>query len=378
LAAALGLLAFAPGASANAGITINSFTYDPSDSTGQTLILTATYTGSSTLDQFYLFLGASGNYTISQVVVTSGSSTSTMACTPEMASLPTVHCTFPPPSIVNGDSFTITFKVSPGYPPNQPNDYSADDGTGFTTGMITGPTPPVAPCPTITVGPPSLPTGSPGQPYSEMIGASGGANPYTFTLGGGSLPPGITLAPNGTLSGTPTTPGTYNFVVNVLDANNCPGTRSFMIDVFQPVTPAPCKCSVLKLKLDPTLLNMKGLAPDKHDFGVGFVWRMTCTTGGGGCTATILFRPPVVFAGAVPLPKHNFHLNVKRMTFTCSGPCATSTTGRFQIKMLSRGQLNTLFGRTLAYQVVTKCGGVTKVITVKVFIDDHGVLRRPH
>jgi hypothetical protein len=313
-------------------------------------------------------------------VLTVGGNSYTTYCGPQNgASSPTIQCTFPSGLIDPGAMFTLTFTTTPVYPPSQLNFYFASDGSGTTTsGTFMGPTPPVAPCPAITLSPPSLPSGSPGQPYMETITASGGAGPYTFTLGGGSLPPGMTLAPNGTLSGTPTTPGTYNLVVNVLDANNCPGTRSFMIDVFQPVTPAPSKCSVLRLKLDPTLLNKKGLAPDKHDFGVGFEWRMTCTTGGGHCKATISFRPPVVFAGSVPLPKQNFHLNVKRMTFTCSSPCMTSTTGRFEIKMLSRSRLNTLFGRTLAYHVVTKCGGVKKVVTVKVFIDDHGVLRRPH
>lgn len=342
------------------------------------MVLKATNSGSAPLTSFGFQLV--NGYTISNVVLTVGGMTSTTDCVPNNGGTrPTVDCTFPSGLIAPGTSFTITLTTTPAYPANQSNFYLANDGTGGGSGTFMGPTPPVAPCPSITLSPPSLPTGSPGQSYMETITASGGAGPYTFKLGGGSLPPGITLGPNGALSGTPTTPGTYNFVVNVIDANGCPGTGNFMITVFQPVTPkpTPCKCAKLTVKFDPTLLNKKGLRPDKHDFGVGIVWRMPCTSGNGGCTAAMLFSPPEVFAGTVPLPKNNFHLALTRLIGFCGGPCGKSTTGHFQIKMRSRGQLNTLFGRTLAYRVATHCGGVTKVVIVRVFINDHGVLRRP-
>lgn len=369
-------LAFASSAYALASVTINSFSYDPNDSSGQTLVLKATNTGNFSLDVFELQLAA-GGYTISNVVLSVNGSTSTIYCSPQNGAHPAIDCTFPPGLIIPSAAFTITFKVTPAYPANQSNFYSVDDGSGLGSGTVSGPTPPAAPCPSITIAPPVLPSAAPNQPYMESITASGGTAPYGFAVAGGQLPPGIFLAANGVLSGTPTTPGTYTFAVIAGDANGCLGIRNFTIDVFQPVKPPPCACSRIKLKLDPTLLNKKRLRPDQHDFGVGFVWRMTCTSGNGGCTATVSFRPPKVFAGSVPVPASNFHLNIKRVTFTCGGPCGKSTTGRLQIKMLSRAQLSSLFGRTLAYRIVTRCAGVTRVATVRVFIDDHGVLRRP-
>ncbi len=55
-----------------------------------------------------------------------------------------------------------------------------------------------------------LPAGSVDVPYSQQIEAAG--EPY-FSVAAGSLPPGLTLATNGLLSGTPTLLGPYNFTV---------------------------------------------------------------------------------------------------------------------------------------------------------------------
>lgn len=68
----------------------------------------------------------------------------------------------------------------------------------------------------------SLPGGQVGTGYSAGLQATGGAAPYTWSLAGGSLPPGIGLAPNGTISGTPSTAGTYSFSVRVVDSNGAP------------------------------------------------------------------------------------------------------------------------------------------------------------
>jgi Putative Ig domain len=49
-----------------------------------------------------------------------------------------------------------------------------------------------------------LPDGFLGLPYLQVITASGGDPPYTFSIAGGSLPPGLSLAADGTISGIPT------------------------------------------------------------------------------------------------------------------------------------------------------------------------------
>jgi hypothetical protein len=53
----------------------------------------------------------------------------------------------------------------------------------------------------------SLSNGTISTAGSQTLTASGGTSPYTWTLAGGSLPPGTGLSPTGTLSGTPTKAG---------------------------------------------------------------------------------------------------------------------------------------------------------------------------
>lgn len=98
-------------------------------------------------------------------------------------------------------------------------------------------------CPFITVNPPTLPTPVVGVFYRREISASGGTEPYTFTVSSGSLPPGLDLNPmnrtTALISGTPTSAGTFTFTITATDANGCPGSRtySFTITVGPPLPP---------------------------------------------------------------------------------------------------------------------------------------------
>jgi hypothetical protein len=61
------------------------------------------------------------------------------------------------------------------------------------------------------------------------VTASGGSASYTFTATG--LPPGVTLAPNGLFSGTPTTAGTYSVVVTATDATGLTASATFSVSI---------------------------------------------------------------------------------------------------------------------------------------------------
>jgi hypothetical protein len=71
--------------------------------------------------------------------------------------------------------------------------------------------------------------------YSQNISATGGDGTVQLQLIGGSLPPGLALAPSGSgtirLSGTPTTDGLYRFVLRALDADKDPDYHAYSIAI---------------------------------------------------------------------------------------------------------------------------------------------------
>jgi hypothetical protein len=63
--------------------------------------------------------------------------------------------------------------------------------------------------------------------YSDTVAANGGQPPLTFSVSSGSLPPGLTLdTASGTISGDPTTGGSFNFEIQVTDSLSTPQTDS--------------------------------------------------------------------------------------------------------------------------------------------------------
>jgi len=81
---------------------------------------------------------------------------------------------------------------------------------------------------TITTQSP-LPYAYVGTEYSTTIGATGGTSPYIYTLSSGSLPQNLSFSSNSqlaTISGMPTTAGTYQFTVKVTDSSSPQQTAS--------------------------------------------------------------------------------------------------------------------------------------------------------
>jgi large repetitive protein len=84
----------------------------------------------------------------------------------------------------------------------------------------------------LSVDTPSTPPGTVGSAYSLGLAASGGGT-QTWSISAGSLPPGLALS-GSTLSGTPTTAGTYTFTVRVTDGTRS-ATKSFTLPVRDPL-----------------------------------------------------------------------------------------------------------------------------------------------
>ena len=80
-----------------------------------------------------------------------------------------------------------------------------------------------------------LPTLTAGLPGNISFSATGGTRPYVWSVGSGSIPAGMTFA-SGQLTGTPTTPESSSFTVQVTDSNRASTSKSFTIEVRPGVT----------------------------------------------------------------------------------------------------------------------------------------------
>jgi uncharacterized repeat protein (TIGR01451 family)/CSLREA domain-containing protein len=79
-----------------------------------------------------------------------------------------------------------------------------------------------------------LPGGAAGVAYTPSNVASGGTAPYTLSVTGGALPPGITINGNG-LAGTPTQTGTFSFTLLASDAYGCQNSQNYTVTIVCPV-----------------------------------------------------------------------------------------------------------------------------------------------
>ena len=76
-----------------------------------------------------------------------------------------------------------------------------------------------------------LPAGQVGVGYSQTLTALGGSPPYTWTVAAGSLPPGLTLAPSGVISGLPGTVAAPSFTVRVADSASNSATATVTVPI---------------------------------------------------------------------------------------------------------------------------------------------------
>ncbi|MGE0407326.1 MAG: putative Ig domain-containing protein, partial [Candidatus Korobacteraceae bacterium] len=106
----------------------------------------------------------------------------------------------------------------------------AKDSAGQNATKVFGMTVAAAPVPLVITST-SVPDTKVGSAYSATMAASGGTTPYSFTLASGSLPAGLALATNGSISGTATASGVFNFTLQAKDSAGQTATKAFGMTV---------------------------------------------------------------------------------------------------------------------------------------------------
>ncbi len=86
-------------------------------------------------------------------------------------------------------------------------------------------------CPAITLSPTTLSSGTINVAYSQAISSTGGTAPYTYAVTSGTLPSGLTLSSDGSLSGTPSAVGSSSFTVTTTDSNACTGSQAYTLQI---------------------------------------------------------------------------------------------------------------------------------------------------
>jgi uncharacterized protein (TIGR03437 family) len=154
---------------------------------------------------------------------------------------------------------------------------------------------------TITSASP-LPEGLVGVAYSFAFAATGGTPPYQWNVTAGQLPPGLTLAAAGTLSGTPTTAGTFNFSVTAAAGNVTSPAKAFAITIVPP------------LQITSTSPLPAGLLPQAYTFTFGatggfppYTWAQT----GGALPAGLTLNAANGVLSGTPASSGQFAFDIR-------------------------------------------------------------------
>jgi hypothetical protein len=183
----------------------------------------------------------------------------------------------------------------------------------------------IAPAPSNLTIPPSstaLPTATAYTAYLATLSAISGTQPYSWSVTSGALPPGVTLTAAGSLSGTPTTSGTYPFTLTVTDSLKATASANYQI-LVRPALTADSQ------SLSPATAGQSYAAALSASGGTGpYTW----TLSGTGAPAGLILSRSGVLSG-IPQSPGNYTLTA---TVTdASTPNAVSASQTYALTVLA-------------------------------------------
>jgi len=151
-------------------------------------------------------------------------------------------------------------------------------------------------CPAFTLNPAggSLTAGNAGLAYNRSFSQTGALGSPAYAVTAGALPPGLTLSAGGTISGSPTALGTFNFAVTVSDNSGCTGSAAYSLSIAPAQPPMPGFATAIAgnttadVSWNPLSVDPYGTSIDSYTVTAVGDPSKTCTTGGSGsgCTVT--------------------------------------------------------------------------------------------
>jgi hypothetical protein len=141
-----------------------------------------------------------------------------------------------------------------------------------------------------------------GLPYSLALAAAGGAPPYQWSISGGDLPTGLSLGLlSGTIVGTPTAPGNFDFTVRLTDSKSMSAQRSLVINVSAPPLTATAPALPTAITGTPysQLLSATGGLPP-------YAWSVT----GGSLPDGLKLDPAAGTLSGMPMAQGSFNFSV--------------------------------------------------------------------
>jgi hypothetical protein len=192
----------------------------------------------------------------------------------------------------------------------------------------------------------SLPQGEVGAPYSQTLGVADGNGILTWSLANGSsLPSGVTLSFTGTISGSPTFAGLFNFTVQVSDSNGGSASKSFSLTIIAGptiITSATLPNGTVGLSYGPVTLVATGGTPS-------YTWSIIA----GALPAGLNFTGTATSAGISGTPTASGTFN---FTFQVSDAKGVTGTKQFVISTTS--------GLTIVTSPSLAAGSIGQLYTV--------------